>query len=100
METPTLNDTSTLLRQVGVRVSGEEKKRTHLVVGIKSVSNTNVLEPVALAFEMKGGNEFRKPVVSHFHDRVGKGSKRRSFGGRGGGGRGKMVTRVTNAHYD
>lgn len=101
METPTLNDTSTLLGQVGVRVSGEEKKkRTHLVIGTKFVSNANVLEPVALAFEMKGGNEFRKLVVSHFHDRVGKGSKRRSFGGRGGGRRGKMVTRVTNPHYD
>lgn len=71
-----------------------------MVVGIKFVSNTNVLEPVALAFEMKGGNEFRKPVVSHFDDRVGKGSKKTRFRGRGGGRRGKMVTRVTGAHYD
>lgn len=30
METPTLNDTSTLLGQVGVRVSGEEKKKDSL----------------------------------------------------------------------
>lgn len=30
METSTLNDTSTLLGQVGVRVSGEEKKKDSL----------------------------------------------------------------------
>lgn len=92
--------------------SSEKKKRTHLVVGVKLVSNTNTLELVTLAFLVEGRNEFGKTVVGDLDDRVGETSRRIRFGGKGksgngggcggggGGTRGKVVTRVASAHYE
>lgn len=87
------------------------QKRTHLVVGVKLVSNTNILELVTLAFLVEGRNEFGKTVVGDLDDRVGETSRRIRLGGKGksgngggncggGGRRGKVVTRVASAHYE
>lgn len=87
-----------------------KRKRTHLVVGVKLVSNTNTLELVTLAFLVEDRNEFGKTVVGDLDDRVGETSRRIRLGGKGksgngggsncGGRRGKVVTRVASAHYE
>lgn len=91
-----------------------KRKRTHLVVRVKLVSNTNTLELVTLAFLVEGRNEFGKTVIGNLDDRVGETSSRIRLGGKGnsgnggggngggggGGRRDKVVTRVASAHYE